>query len=476
MPVVSFSEGNELFDITPVENIFILEYMQNAPGDYVKVYLLGLTMCYHLRDDYSISRMASDLSLTEDEVKQAFTYWAQFGLIEILRRRPFEVRYFNIKRAMQKSNGGSRVSLYTHQPLVLELQRIFGGRRLLGPSEVNYVMEWSDEWKVAPDIITLVTAWCVDMKGSRVRFSYINKVLGDIYDQNLTTYAEVERYINDSDTKISGAGTVLRAWNINRLPTADEAALYKKWTVDYGVSKEAIREAQKHMTHINNPNFKYLDTLIESLNDNGAKSLEEARQYYIKNSDIRSNAKEVFSRLGGLRVTDGRMELYKSWRDMGFTQHSILKAADALSREGYRSPEDLHATLERWYKINMITDASINDYMNAIAESSRQVSVLLNAWGENRAPKNHERKIYHTWLQKGYKKSLIDLACEKSEKAKDKIVYADKILSNWEHKGITTVEAANKEGFVQNQPVNSNKEQELPADDYFRLHNSWEEL
>jgi DnaD/phage-associated family protein len=475
MPVVSFSEGNELFDITPVENIFILEYMQNAAGDYVKVYLLGLTMCYHLRDDYSISRMASDLSLSEDEVKQAFTYWAQLGLIEILHRRPFEVRYFNIKRAMQKSNN-SRVSLYTHQPLVLELQRIFGGRRLLGPSEVNYVMEWADEWKVAPEIITLVTAWCVDMKGSRVRFSYINKVLGDIYDQNLTTYAEVERYINDSDVKISGAGTVLRAWNISRLPTADEAALYRKWTIDYSVSKEAIREAQKHMTHINNPNFKYLDSLIEKLHSNNVKSVDEARKYFSVNSDIRSSAKEVYSRLGGLNVTEGRMELYRSWRDMGFSQHSILKAADALSREGYRSPDDLNATLERWHKIDMISDTSINDYMNAIAESSRQVSTLLSTWGENRAPKNHERRIYHTWIQKGYKKSLIDLACQKSEKAKDKIVYADKILTTWEEKGITTVDAANKEGFYVQKPAVSNKEQELPENDYFRLHNSWEEL
>lgn len=73
MPVVSFSEGNEQFDITPVENIFILEFMKNVPGDYVKVYLLGLTMCYHHRDDYTISKMANDLSLSEDEVKQAST-------------------------------------------------------------------------------------------------------------------------------------------------------------------------------------------------------------------------------------------------------------------------------------------------------------------------------------------------------------------------------------------------------------------
>ena len=98
MAAVSFSEGNALYDITPVENIFILEYMANAPGEYIKVYLLGLTMCYHSNEEYSVSKMASALSITEDEVKAAYTYWAQLGLIEILSRRPYEVRYHNIKK------------------------------------------------------------------------------------------------------------------------------------------------------------------------------------------------------------------------------------------------------------------------------------------------------------------------------------------------------------------------------------------
>lgn len=30
------------FDVTPVENLFIQEYMVDAPGDYVKVYLCAL--------------------------------------------------------------------------------------------------------------------------------------------------------------------------------------------------------------------------------------------------------------------------------------------------------------------------------------------------------------------------------------------------------------------------------------------------
>ena len=39
MPLCSFSESYLLLGVTPVENIFIPDYLPHAPGDYVRVYL-----------------------------------------------------------------------------------------------------------------------------------------------------------------------------------------------------------------------------------------------------------------------------------------------------------------------------------------------------------------------------------------------------------------------------------------------------
>ena len=44
-----FDERYAVFDVTPVDNQFILEYLPAAKGDYVKVYLYGLTQCCHPR-------------------------------------------------------------------------------------------------------------------------------------------------------------------------------------------------------------------------------------------------------------------------------------------------------------------------------------------------------------------------------------------------------------------------------------------
>ena len=42
MGLFAFDQQYAMFDATPVQNQFILEYMPSAPGDYVKVYLYGL--------------------------------------------------------------------------------------------------------------------------------------------------------------------------------------------------------------------------------------------------------------------------------------------------------------------------------------------------------------------------------------------------------------------------------------------------
>ncbi len=473
MAAVSFSDGNALYDITPVENIFILEYMANVPGDYIKVYLLGLTMCYHSNEDYSISQMAKELSLSSDEVKEAYTYWAQIGLVTIESRRPFNVVYHNIKKEKMQKSQDSKVNLYTHQPLVLELQRIFGGRRLLGSGEVNYVMTWLEEWNVPQEVISLVAAWCVEMKSEKVRFSYINKVLGDIYDQGLVAYSEVEGYIREVSGKMSGAADVLKAWNISRPPTADEISLYKTWISKYKMQKAAIREAQKHMTGISNPNFKYLGTIIDELHENNVKTADEALRHFQRKDALRSDAKEVFSILGGLRVTEGRIKLYESWIDLGFTQRSILTAAEELSKTGDRQPDDLDSVLKRWHKNGILDEKSVAEYMTLVKMTRKKVADLLDTWGVQRAPKTNEIAIYNTWIQKKYPNELIALACEKSASANDKMQYANKILSNWENQGVKNAKQA------ESSPIKTTgvkKEAEIPEDDYFSKNTSWEEI
>ena len=59
---------------TPVENLFINEYMKAAPGDYVKVYLFAL-MYSGLDAKLTNADVAKALGLDPEDVLKAWTYW-----------------------------------------------------------------------------------------------------------------------------------------------------------------------------------------------------------------------------------------------------------------------------------------------------------------------------------------------------------------------------------------------------------------
>ena len=52
--------------------MFITEYMLRAPGrDFVKVYLYALMLCYHPSPRMSLSAMAKDLDMQEEDVERS---------------------------------------------------------------------------------------------------------------------------------------------------------------------------------------------------------------------------------------------------------------------------------------------------------------------------------------------------------------------------------------------------------------------
>ena len=56
------------FGVTPVENLFIQEYLPAARGDYVKVYLYALYISAHPKKELSAAEIAQELGMPEDNV------------------------------------------------------------------------------------------------------------------------------------------------------------------------------------------------------------------------------------------------------------------------------------------------------------------------------------------------------------------------------------------------------------------------
>ncbi|MBR1985948.1 MAG: hypothetical protein IKA24_03570, partial [Mogibacterium sp.] len=84
---LSLDKGRDIFlHRTKIENLFISEYLPDAPGDYVKVFLFGLMYAqYEIKPDRS--ELAKLLGLSVDEIAEAWIYWESRGLVKIEREK-----------------------------------------------------------------------------------------------------------------------------------------------------------------------------------------------------------------------------------------------------------------------------------------------------------------------------------------------------------------------------------------------------
>ena len=86
--------------IISVENKFIVEYMPYADGDYVKVYLYGLSLAARKADpDDTTERLARRLDLDPATVAAAFEYWEDRGLMTKLGD---DITYLSTRTARPK--------------------------------------------------------------------------------------------------------------------------------------------------------------------------------------------------------------------------------------------------------------------------------------------------------------------------------------------------------------------------------------
>ena len=73
---IRLQEGSRV-EITCVPNSFIDEYLAEASGEYVRVYLYLLR---HLRESVKVHSIADALNLTDHDIKRAIFYWEKRGI------------------------------------------------------------------------------------------------------------------------------------------------------------------------------------------------------------------------------------------------------------------------------------------------------------------------------------------------------------------------------------------------------------
>ena len=432
MSFCSFSQGAAMFDATPIENMFLLEYLPSAPAECLRVYLYVRMLSLHPELGGSLEEVAKALRLDEDTVLNAFRYWEREGLVERLTDKPptyalRPMRSEAMPTAMDKE-------YYEFREYTLGLQDLFGDD-LLHPQEFNTAHDWVTVFgftqEAALRLVEYVLSKSRSKPGKRnvsglVR--RIDKLAAEWAERGIHTLPEVERAIAHDEGGYQAALAVVRQFSLRRQPTADEIAFAGKWLNEWGFSREEIIDACAETVKTANPSFAYLDAVLKTRRAGGDAG--------------RERLKRVLSELGVRSpVTPAWQRSYDAMLAAGFAPETVEMAAVQTAAKNRHRFEDLEWMIGRWGELGLYSPQAAEQYIARNTALARQMRALFNRCGLDRRPALGDLQLLEAW--KGdLPDDVIDFAADCARGKKDPLSYMSRVVAEWRKDGVKTVDEA----------------------------------
>ena len=346
MAMFSFDEQAALFDVTPLPNQFILNYLPEASGDAVRVYLFGLVACYHHEAISDLQQMARELNMTEDDIRAAYRYWERKGLVQRVADNPPQYRYQNIYQVMM--TGAQAQIDPAYEQFAEAIYGVFDNDRRLHGKDVSQCYEWVEQMHLPPDVVIAMMRHMVQKHGKNVSMKKAEQMAMRLADEKVQTVEEAQEIFRRDQTVWSGSKKVLEKLGLRRYPTEPEQTMYSKWLVDWQFTPDAILRAVDETIKSSNPSFAYLDGILKRLHEQGNVRTEQDVSGDIEGSRKENEPIKQFLRaLGNYSITinDTTKATYKSFQTM-YPDPVILLAAQQCAKWGMTTLQDVMQTAE----------------------------------------------------------------------------------------------------------------------------------
>lgn len=293
-------KADNRIDYTTVSNIFIDNYMPQANGEFVKIYLYLLRCMSDPDKDISISSIADRFDHTEKDVIRALRYFAGKGLISIEYGEDDElsaVTFLPVNSeftVIHKNESPTPSSLLSNasdsnadvvpetetasfpdkpaysvsrlkeltqnddlSQLLYITQKYLG--KTLTASETNTILYLYDTINLSADLIEYLIEYCVTNNHKSMR--YIEKVALSWASEGIDTIAKAKDKTSNYNNNVY---SIMKAFGLSgRNPAESEKKLINKWYNDYCFDNDIILEAcNRTIKATHSPSFEYADSIL----------------------------------------------------------------------------------------------------------------------------------------------------------------------------------------------------------------------
>ncbi len=422
---------------TLIENKFITKYLPEADGVAVKVYLYGLFLCQNTDNDFSVRSMAEVLKLSEEQVKEAFAFWEDYDLVEILAQEPFTVQYLPVTTTSGKPK---KVHYEKYADFNKELQRKMQRvGKFIGSKEYIKYMGFLEENTIQPHAFLLITEYCINKEGENVVPSYIFNKAKKLIASGLTTYEQVERALSNYNKHEGDVTAIMDALSLaQRSPDENDYALYSKWTETLGFAQKGILAAAKKLKR---GSMHSLDIVLEELSQKGKTDAQDIEGYLSERESLANLTFRIGRKLG-VKVQNPTPyidEYVEKWYNYGFEESSLLDIALLCLKTGLNDFDGMNGVVKGLFTGGIVGTESVKAFLKTKNDELKLFAKIQAVCGSIRKSESNLALIA-TWRAWNFGDEMILEAAKRSCSSSNPIPYMNKILSDWKQSKIFSVQ------------------------------------
>ncbi len=307
-----------LFSNTNIPDIFFTEYLPEANGDFVKVYLYILFLSKYDKD-IKVNDLCKKLGLSLKVIQDAIKYWEDQNVLirkntgfvfnslqEIELNHLYKPRVALSAEQIQKSAESQKRA----KTLEYINNKFFSG--LMPTTWYPDIELWFKKYQFDDEVMIALFEYCFDK--SALHRNYI-QVVADAWSKNsIKTYNDLELYYEKQEKVNKVANMIIKKLNISRPLSHYEFNYVEKWIIDFSFSFDIIEIALKRTTSKVNPSFDYIDKLLTDWHDRKFTTPEQVQKFLEdmkqKNKDIKQLEKKTGYQKYDQRTYDNLNELY----------------------------------------------------------------------------------------------------------------------------------------------------------------------
>lgn len=358
-------QNSSMTEVTILSNTFIDNYMPEANGEFVKVYIYLLRSLSNAPVSFSLEQMADRLLCTERDILRALKYWAKQELLVLdftdsdklcgiallspdkhtenassvsasvetvsTVEQPAIQAASAPSAAVEPSVPTGKASSDKKQELTPErirelkqneeiIQILYIAEQYLGktlsPTESQKLLFFYDGLGLSADLIEYLLEYCVSHNHKSIR--YIEKVAIAWAEEGITTVEQAKRSNSRYNKEYF---TILKALGItNRNPVETEITLMDTWLKTYCFSMEIIQEAcNRTVLQTGQASFQYTDKILEGWKKKEVKTLDDIRSLDDEHQK-RRQSKKAASRKSAAPASNNRFNNFEQ-REYDFSEY-----------------------------------------------------------------------------------------------------------------------------------------------------------